>query len=228
MEEFDPSFGTRFSTYASYWIKQSIRLALTNTAGTIRLPAHMVTLLAKWRRAERALSRELGQAPTTDQVAGVLNLTDAQRFLIDRARRAGSLRSEGGDDFQDWAIEDPRTVGATPGATLEADDNQRDLRDRLHRLDPREQTILALRFGLDGHAPLTLKEIGQQLGVTREWVRKIEVRAVRKLDDRPAQPTATESPSTTTPARPRRPRHLKFANPLRDTNQHPGRADGLT
>ena len=63
-EDFDPSFGTRFSTYAAHWIKQAIRHALTNTTATIRLPAHMVTLLSKWRKAERALTRELGQAPT--------------------------------------------------------------------------------------------------------------------------------------------------------------------
>ncbi len=78
-EDFDPRFGTRFSTYASYWIKQAIRHALTNTTATIRLPAHMVTLLSKWRKAERALTRELGQSPTFDQIATALGLSDAQR-----------------------------------------------------------------------------------------------------------------------------------------------------
>src|SRR5258707_8440267 len=80
-EEYDPRFGTRFSTYASYWIKQAIRHALTNTTATIRLPAHMVTLLSKWRKAERALYRELGQTPTFDQIAITLGLSDAQRIL---------------------------------------------------------------------------------------------------------------------------------------------------
>jgi RNA polymerase primary sigma factor len=77
-EEFDPRFGTRFSTYASYWIKQAIRHALINTTATIRLPAHMVGLLTKWRRAERALTREFGCAPTNEQVAVSLGLTNSQ------------------------------------------------------------------------------------------------------------------------------------------------------
>ena len=182
-EEFDPDFGTRFSTYASYWIKQAIRHALTNTSATIRLPAHMVTLLSKWRKAERALARELGQAPTADQVANALNLTEAQRFLVDRARRASSLRPEGGDDEHDWTSDAATGTSDAPDSAMERDDERAKLRGRLERLDPRERTIVALRFGLDGDEPMTLKEVGRRLGVTREWVRKIEVRAVRKLDD---------------------------------------------
>src|SRR5271165_3843564 len=95
-EEFDPRFGTRFSTYASYWIKQAIRHSLINTSATIRLPAHMVNLLTKWRRSERALTRELGCAPTADQIAVDLGLTDAQRILVEKARRATQLRLESG------------------------------------------------------------------------------------------------------------------------------------
>ena len=188
-EEFDPDFGTRFSTYASYWIKQAIRHALTNTAATIRLPAHMVTLLSKWRKADRALARELGQAPTADQVAAALQLTDAQRLLIDRARRASTLRPEGGDDEHAWAVDPASDDRDAPDSALERDDERRKLRARLDRLDSRERAIITLRFGLDGAEPMTLKEVGRRLGVTREWVRKIEVRAVRKLDDSaPADP----------------------------------------
>ncbi len=196
--EFDPSFGTRFSTYAGYWIKQSIRHALTNTTSTIRLPAHMVTLLSKWRKAERALGRELGQAPTFDQVASILNLSDAQRILVDRARRAGSLRTEGGDDEQSWSNEVAGHAGNAPDSAMEADDERRQLWNRLDRLDPRERTIVSLRFGLDGDEPMTLKEVGQRLGVTREWVRKIEVRAVKKLEgDGEAKATAGHSTAPT-------------------------------
>ena len=190
-EEFDPNFGTRFSTYASYWIKQSIRHALTNTTSTIRLPAHMVTLLSKWRKAERALSRELGQPPTFDQVASFLNLTDAQRVLVDRARRASSLRPEGGDDEHGWSADSTGDARNAPESAMEADDERRQLRNRLDRLDARERTIVSLRFGLDGNEPMTLKEVGRRLGVTREWVRKIEVRAVKKLDDNVEANTTT-------------------------------------
>ncbi len=192
-EEFDPNFGTRFSTYASYWIKQAIRHALTNTTSTIRLPAHMVTLLSKWRKAERALSRELGQPPTFDQVASFLNLTDTQRVLVDRARRASSLRPEGGDDEHDWSADSTGDTRNAPDSAMEADDENRQLRNRLDRLDARERAIVSLRFGLDGNEPMTLKEVGRRLGVTREWVRKIEVRAVRKLDDNGEANTAIGS-----------------------------------
>ena len=187
-EDFDPRFGTRFSTYASYWIKQAIRHALTNTTATIRLPAHMVTLLSKWRKAERALTKEFGQAPTFDQVAVTLGLSDAQRTLVERARRASQLRLEGGDD-EGWSPDEAGDHHEGPDAAIEAADERRHLLRRLDRLDDRERTIVSLRFGLDGDDPMTLKEVGRRLGVTREWVRKIEVRAVKKLDgDAPAEP----------------------------------------
>jgi RNA polymerase primary sigma factor len=195
-EDFDPSFGTRFSTYASYWIKQSIRHALTNTTATIRLPAHMVTLLSKWRKAERALTRELDQAPTFEQVAVTLGLSDAQRVLVERAKRASQLRLEGGDD-ESWSPDEASDRHAGPEAALEAADERRDLLARLDRLDARERAIVTLRFGLDGDGPLTLKEVGRRLGVTREWVRKIEVRAVKKLDDTPAPAPKTRAKAGT-------------------------------
>src|SRR4051794_15701167 len=126
-EEFDPAFGTRFSTYASYWIKQAIRHALTNTTATIRLPAHMVTLLSKWRKAERALFRELGQTPTFDQVAVTLGLSDAQRLLVERARQASQLRLEGGDDDNGWSPDEAADDREAPDAALEAADERREL-----------------------------------------------------------------------------------------------------
>ena len=197
-EEFDPRFGTRFSTYASYWIKQAIRHALINTTATIRLPAHMVNLLTKWRRTERALTRERGCAPTADQVAVDLGLTDAQRVLVEKARRATQLRLESGTDEAGvgWSASDASETACAPDAMLEADDERKSLLRRMQRLDERERSILTLRFGLEGEMPLTLKEVGQRLGVTREWVRKIEIRAVRKLDD-------GESPKNAPPARSR-------------------------
>jgi RNA polymerase primary sigma factor len=184
-EEYDPSFGTRFSTYASYWIKQAIRHALINTTATIRLPAHMVGLLTKWRRAERALTRDFGFSPSPDQIAVFLVLTESQRDLIDKARRATQLRFEGGGGEAEggWCPDESSESQESPDATLEADDDRKDLMRRMERLDDRERAILALRFGLEGELPLTWKEIGRRLGVTREWVRKIELRAVRKLDD---------------------------------------------
>jgi RNA polymerase primary sigma factor len=184
-EEYDPRFGTRFSTYASYWIKQAIRHALINTMATIRLPAHMVGLLTKWRRASRSLSRELGRAPSFDEVAVSLGLTDSQRGLVEKAIRASQLRLEngGGDDGGTWSPDESSDPAEAPDAVIEADDERQHLLRRMGRLDERARVILALRFGLEGEPPLTLKEVGRRLGITREWVRKIVHRSVRQLGD---------------------------------------------
>ena len=185
-EEFQPRYGTRFSTYAAYWIKQSIRHALINTTSTIRLPAHMVGLLTKWRRAERALSREFGRSPNFNEVAARLELTETQKYLLSKALQARQLKLESSIGFAtDWrTMLGSNDRDETPHALLEKGDEWDILRSRLDCLDDRERTILVLRYGLEGETPLTLKEIGRRLGVTREWVRKIEVRAVRKLDTR--------------------------------------------
>ena len=183
-EEFEPRFGTRFSTYASYWIKQAIRHALINTTSTIRLPAHMVGLLTKWRRAERAICREQGCAPSFNEVALLMGLSEAQKSLVSKAHQARQLKLENSvaTETGRWSPVDSNARYESPGTSMEADDERRILMNRMERLDNRERSILALRYGLEGESPLTLKEIGRRLGVTREWVRKIELRALRKLD----------------------------------------------
>lgn len=184
VEEFDPDFGTRFSTYASYWIKQAIRQALTNTTATIRLPAHMVCLLTRWKRLERSLARELGEEPSFEAVAARLGLSDAQRDLVRRARRSRTLKLESSRSGEgSWSPDDTADTYEAPESVLERADEQRLLRERLTWLDARERLIVVLRFGLNGEPAMTLKDVGRRLGVTREWVRKIEHRAVRKLNE---------------------------------------------
>ena len=219
-EEFDPQFGTRFSTYAGYWIKQAIRHALINTTTTIRIPAHMVGLLTKWRRAERELTRELGRAPGFDEVAGRLGLTEMQKSLVAKARRANQVKLESGvaDEDDYWSPDDSIDPDDGPTAELEAGDDRADLLRRMQVLDERERMVLTFRYGLNGVVPLTLKEIGEQLGVTREWVRKIEIRAVRKLDA-PAALAAASSPEPAAdpapaPARRRRGRPAAVAGKI--------------
>lgn len=188
-QDYDPSFGTRFSTYSAYWIKQSIRAALTNTAAVIRLPAHMVGLLGRWRRSERVLARDLGRDPTFHEIADLLDLTAVQRELVSHALKTRHLVREGHqrmDGQTVWSCEETSDPRPPQVAECEVDEERRALRGRLDRLDPRERMVVSLRFGLDGERPLTLQEVGRRLGVTREWVRKIEMRAVRKLDDRPS------------------------------------------
>ena len=193
VDEFDPSYGVRFSTYAAHWIKQAIRQALTNTAATIRLPAHMFGLLTKWRRAERSLSRTLGRPPEETEIADALGLTDSQREMVSRAFRAGRLCREGADDDRSWSSEEAPGRYEPPDARLLDAEDRRDLRLRLERLDDRERTVVRLRYGLDGGDPLTLREVGIQLGVTREWVRKTEMRALQKLEN-PDEETVARGP----------------------------------
>jgi RNA polymerase primary sigma factor len=182
-KEFDPSFGCRFSTYASYWIKQAIRHALINTTATIRLPAHMVTMLSKLGKNGRELSRSQGQAATFDQVASRMGLTDMRRDLASSALRSRRLTSNQEGDGSELANR-ASDMDERPEADVERSDDARCLGDRMdERLDARERDILRQRFGLDGREPLTLQEVGRKIGVTREWVRKIELRAIEKLGE---------------------------------------------
>lgn len=181
--EFDPSFGVRFSTYASYWIKQAIRQALISTAATIRVPAHMIGLLNKWRKAERSMSRDLGRSPTFVEVADHLALSERQRSMVEDAWRAGRLKLEGSSAARDdyWSPDDSVDPSNGPAAEPEAEDDRTELIRRMDVLDERERMVLTCRYGLRGGEPLKLKEIGERLGCTREWVRKLEKRAIRKL-----------------------------------------------
>jgi RNA polymerase primary sigma factor len=207
-EEFEPRFGTRFSTYASYWIKQAIRHALINTTSTIRLPAHMVGLLTKWRRAERSLYREWGRVPSFEELATFLGLSETQKSLVAKAHRARHLKlgSNVGSGTEHWTPEELGNRYEPVESLMEAEEDREMLLHRLERLDHRERTVLALRYGLEGELPLTLKEIGRRLGVTREWVRKIEIRAVSRLhsneeDDRNHRPLGRRTGQSSRPRR---------------------------
>lgn len=185
VEGFDPAMGTRFSTYASYWIKQSIKRALINTAKTIRIPAYMVELLSKWRRASTRLSEELGRSPTPEEVARVLGLPRKKLPIIKKAIRIYNLTPQTDQADAGWSlgemIMDDRV--RSPEEELVEHDNLAHVLRQLDTMDQREATVLRMRFGLEDNEPRTLKEIGEKLGLTRERVRQIETEALNKLAD---------------------------------------------
>jgi RNA polymerase primary sigma factor len=185
VEGFDPSMNTRFSTYASYWIKQSIKRALVNTAKTIRIPAYMVELLAKWRRATAKLQEELGRSPTQEEVAKSLNLPRKKLNIIKKAIRVYNSAPQTDQADSGWSLDEMLMDGGarTPDTEMIAADDLNHVLDQLARMDQREATVLRMRFGLDGGEERTLKEIGEQLGLTRERVRQIESEALSKLSE---------------------------------------------
>jgi len=183
VEGFDPEMNTRFSTYASYWIKQSIKRALVNSAKTIRIPAYMVELLSKWRRATAKLNDELGRTPTAAEVAKELDLPKKKLRIVKKAIALYNSSPQSDQSESGWSlgemIADSRT--RAPEDELMDSDNLEHVYKMLDKMETREATILRMRFGLDDAEPKTLKEIGETLGLTRERVRQIENEALGKL-----------------------------------------------
>ena len=185
VEGFDPNMNTRFSTYASYWIKQSIKRALVNTAKTIRIPAYMVELLAKWRRATNTLTDELNRPPTPEEIGKRLGLPKKKLSIIKKAIRVYNSTPQNDQGDAGWSIEEmlQDTNVKTPDDEMVETDDLKHVMVLLEKMDPREATVLRMRFGLNGEEPKTLKEIGESLGLTRERVRQIESEALAKLNE---------------------------------------------
>ncbi len=185
VEGFDPGMNTRFSTYASYWIKQSMKRAVINTGKTIRIPAYMNELLVKWRRATAKLQDKLGRAPTQEEVALELKLSKKKLAIIKKAIRIYQAAPQADAEEGGRPLEELLQDGHAdrPETGLAHRDDLRQVLDLLEKMDTREAAVLRLRFGLTGEEPLTLKEIGDRLGLTRERVRQIEAEALRKMHD---------------------------------------------
>ncbi len=185
VEGFDPDVGTRFSTYASYWIKQSIKRALINSAKTIRIPAYMVELLSKWRRASARLTEELGRTPTQEEVGRILGLPRKKLPIIKKAIQIYNSAPQSDQSDAGWSlgemVMDERLKA--PDEELLDHDVLSTVLELLEHLDTREATVLRMRFGLGDTQSHTLKEIGTELGLTRERVRQIETEALAKLAD---------------------------------------------
>jgi RNA polymerase primary sigma factor len=174
--------GTRFSTYATWWIRQAIVRALANQARLIRLPVHVEALLAKYTRTKERLALELGRPPTLEEVAAELKVPAKHlEGLEEVAATPLSLEAPVGEGKA--VLRDVMPDRSDPGSDVLAAllRERADLREVLDALPPNERTVIALRFGLDGESPMTLEAIGQRMGVTRERIRQIEASALRRL-----------------------------------------------
>src|SRR5437899_3310029 len=149
---------TRFSTYASYWIKQSIKRALVNTAKTIRIPAYMVELLAKWRRASSKLQDELGRTPTHEEVAGIMDLPKKKLGIIKKAIRVYNSVPQMEQTELGWSLDEMvmDNNAKTPDTEMIEADNLSHVMTLLGKMDQREATVLRMRFGIDNDQPRTL------------------------------------------------------------------------
>ncbi len=182
-ERFDPAKGAKFSTYASLWIKQAIRRGLAGQAKTIRLPVNAVDTLYRLRHTAVRLSEELGRDPSDEELAQELGISTRRVTELNVASLPpASLDAAIGDDDTSRLIEiveDERAV--MPSADLEDKNNLQLVASLIQTLEPREATILRMRFGLDGAAERTLEEIGKKFGLTRERIRQLQNEALRKL-----------------------------------------------